>query len=74
MQLVSAWFHNRWKSQTQGGAPSSFDPVTDATTWTFNEVSRSMRVPVQSLRAADVTGDGERSLMNWILHSRDQPG
>ena len=34
--------------------PSSFEPVTDATTWTFNEVSRSMRVPVQSLRAADV--------------------
>ena len=41
VQLVSAWFQNRWKSQTQGGAPS-FEPVTDATTWTFNEVSRSI--------------------------------
>ena len=38
----------------QGGAPSSFEPVTDATPWAFNEVSRSIRVPVQSLRAADV--------------------
>ena len=38
VQLVSAWFQNRWKSQMQGGAPSSFEPVTDATTWTFNEV------------------------------------
>ena len=53
VQLVSAWFQNHWKSQTQGGAPS-FEPVTDATTWTFNEVSRSIRAPVQSLRAADV--------------------
>lgn len=52
---ISAWFQNRWKSQMRpSGAPSSFEPVTDATTWTFNEVSRSIRVPVQSLRAADV--------------------
>ena len=54
MQLVSAWFQNGWKSQMQGGAPSSFEPVTDATPWAFNEVSRSIRVLVQSLRAADV--------------------
>lgn len=59
VQLVLAWFRSRWKSQTQcgkggdGGVPF-FEPVEDTTTWNFNESFRSIRVPLQRLRAADV--------------------
>jgi len=71
VQLVLAWFRSHWKSQTQcgkggdGGVPF-FEPVADTTTWNLNESFRSIRVPLQRLRAADVgpTADAPSILLD----------
>ena len=71
VQLVLAWFRSHWKSQTQCGKGGDggvlfFEPVADTTTWNLNESFRSIRVPLQRLRAADVgpTADAPSILLD----------